>query len=725
MDGNSSMGTPLAKQWPELLRAFVNGSFARSSSLPKPQRVLVERQLQTLVRLALDGDKIWLNRWEHQQVPALDGDHVRLALVGGASLQASLPAGTNTNAETAPANSTNPPATPTGRTRTPLPSIAIPSRKRPTTGLVPVVLSAPKSKKAKPGLAETLLVWDSPAPVPVRMGGPGTDSVAQQSSKMLVLPAAVPPPLQVGQDGKHASLWVFGYPPSGPPSSRVLEAIAKPTGKENNFEVDPATVGQFKRVVRLLLDRLREKMRPEQTHSPEDLLRLEYLEKEAKFTDWLSNTSKSHRSNYMNVEKLTKIRTKWGFAGLASLRSAKNASPTKPAQGGVQAPGAEKSLGGAGASGHAAWGVETGADVAVASPSKPLFGEAPAASLLQGVFGHPQVSPSAAPLSLPSPSHPVLVSSRLPEPPLAQLPSPRATSGRVSARDKLKLRLERFARELSIHAPTTPSIVAEDLHSSKPLVGTCTVVEKRYLRLTLAPDPALVRPAAVLWDAFHMVKTGLERQPSPVLYAYACDQLKLIRQDLTVQHIRTNFTVQVYEFHARLAINNNDMGEFNQCLLQLALLYRLPNVTPRCESEFVGYRILYLLMTRRAADVFRVQSQLLPQIQDSTEVQLAMGLMRAQQLGDYHLFFSLFRQASPTAQRLIEQFGRRERASALSVICRAYRQVPVELVRKELALEPEEAWHLFVNDMGIGAYIEGLVLMCHKARAVVPMAQAV
>lgn len=89
--------------------------------------------------------------------------------------------------------------------------------------------------------------------------------------------------------------------------------------------------------------------------------------------------------------------------------------------------------------------------------------------------------------------------------------------------------------------------------TGRGIVGTCQTLEKRYFRLTEAPNPSLVRPQAVLEKAITALKT---RYNEGANYTFICDQLKAIRQDLTVQHIENQFTVGVYELHARLALDH-------------------------------------------------------------------------------------------------------------------------------------------------------------------------
>ena len=132
-----------------------------------------------------------------------------------------------------------------------------------------------------------------------------------------------------------------------------------------------------------------------------------------------------------------------------------------------------------------------------------------------------------------------------------------------------------------------------------PVVGRSQQLEKRYLRLTSAPDPANVRPLPVLKKTLELLKSKWRSEGN---YAYICDQFKSLRQDLTVQQIRNDFTVQAYEIHARIALEKGDLGEYNQCQAQLKALYAMG--LDGSPNEFLGYRILYFIYTRNRSGMF-------------------------------------------------------------------------------------------------------------------------
>ncbi|KAK4126451.1 hypothetical protein N657DRAFT_568445 [Parathielavia appendiculata] len=264
---------------------------------------------------------------------------------------------------------------------------------------------------------------------------------------------------------------------------------------------------------------------------------------------------------------------------------------------------------------------------------------------------------------------------------------PLKQSSKFNRADK---RLKRHEGEYTTQREETPPPL------DGPVVGTCQNLEKRFLRLTAAPKPDQVRPPYILRQTLELLKKRWKKDQN---YSYICDQFKSMRQDLTVQRVRDEFTVEVYEIHARIALEKGDLGEYNQCQTQLKALYKLglkgkPN-------EFTAYRILYFIHTANRTELNNALADLTAAEKKDKAIKHALDVRSALALGNYHRFFQLYNDTPNMGAYLMDMFVGRERLAALCNICRAYKtDVPLRFVTEELYFESDLEAAQFILDHG-------------------------
>ncbi|OKL62063.1 hypothetical protein UA08_02746 [Talaromyces atroroseus] len=265
----------------------------------------------------------------------------------------------------------------------------------------------------------------------------------------------------------------------------------------------------------------------------------------------------------------------------------------------------------------------------------------------------------------------------------------------------LELRKRRFGdpqdyRDSSRSESPLPSAI------QGPIVGRCQELEKRYFRLTSAPNPDVVRPLPILEKTLDFLKKKWRKENN---YGYICDQFKSLRQDLTVQHIRNEFTVNVYEIHARIALEKGDLGEYNQCQTQLRALYA--QKLGGHPMEFMAYRILYFIYTRNQTAMNDALADLTPADKSDLAVKHALDVRSALALGNYHRFFQLYLDTPNMGAYLMDMFVDRERLSALACICKTYKpDVKIRFITEELGFESDEQSARFILEYASGELLE-------------------
>lgn len=162
----------------------------------------------------------------------------------------------------------------------------------------------------------------------------------------------------------------------------------------------------------------------------------------------------------------------------------------------------------------------------------------------------------------------------------------------------------------------------------------------------------------------------------------------------------------MYETHARVALECDDLNEYNQCQTQLKQLY--VEGFRGCEMEFLAYRILYYVYltankkyTLGSCDLAFTMQGLTEEALKDANVTHAMQIRRAIQQDNYHRFFSLYRETPNMGNYILDLMIDTWRVQALQKIVKAYKpSISAAFVVNELAFYSEEEGLLFLRKTG-------------------------
>lgn len=210
----------------------------------------------------------------------------------------------------------------------------------------------------------------------------------------------------------------------------------------------------------------------------------------------------------------------------------------------------------------------------------------------------------------------------------------------------------------------------EDVDEMETIVGTCTNLEKAYLRLTERPSPSSVRPVEILKQSLELMRK--KKREGASWNNYLGEQLKSIRQDLVIQAVADEFALEVYETNARWCLEYGDIAEFKRCLLRIEEFYNHLDISSPNVDEFYCYSLLYNLVSE---DFPSLNAELVSLTKDRRAhpaIKQAVSLCEAYLNNNWHQFFKLARTPHFLSKHLLDVVAERLRINALKTILISY-----------------------------------------------------
>ncbi|PRP81992.1 SAC3/GANP family protein [Planoprotostelium fungivorum] len=267
---------------------------------------------------------------------------------------------------------------------------------------------------------------------------------------------------------------------------------------------------------------------------------------------------------------------------------------------------------------------------------------------------------------------------------------------------------------------TTETETTERYDPSVAVVGTCQQHEKPYYRLTTKPNPSIIRPQSVLEDWLPILTKRYEEGNCD--YNYVSDQLRSIRQDLTVQHIKNQFIAKVYLLHIKLAARHDDLSELMVCLVCLENLNEDRILKEKQALKVFALRILVSLLQEDRETLVQITSHLRPHHLQDRYVQFSMQVLQSLNgCRNYYRFAQLSTSTpSPVTLYLMEKMADKfVRKDALRFMCKAYRPtLAIDFITSQMCFRDVKQCTDFIQACGAVVDSTGAYLMCKESKVV-------